>query len=817
MAIGATGRVEDAMEAGRITGIEARAVGIQVAFSPDVDVNNNPSNPVINVRSFGEDPQAVSRMAAAFVTGVQRAGAAATAKHFPGHGDTDTDSHLGLPVIQVARARMDSVELQPFGAAIRAGTAAIMTAHIALPRAYGDSTPATLSPRILQGLLRDTLGFRGLTFTDAMTMDALSKRYGMQESVVRAVEAGNDVLLMPVDVTGAIDAVVSAVTSGRIAPARIDASVRRILSLKLRTGAIANPIVSLDALRDSVATPAHWAIANDIAQRAITLIQDSASLIPVATSASVLLLTYAPDAEIAAGVPFVAEMRAQDRKVRSIRLSPHANPAELDSLATIASLMDRVVVYSYTRTLEGDGRLAIPAQIATFVSRLASTGKLVVVAGGNPYQLRQVPQASTYMVTYGRGDALERAAARAVFGAAPIAGRVPVSLPGFFARGDGLSRGAAAPTAPVVPPERIEALRDSLHAVLDRAVADGAFPGAYVAVGTIDGVLADYGAGQLDIADTTRPSASTIWDLASLTKVIGTTSAMLQLVGQKKVALDSPVVRYLPQWTATGAARVTVRQLMTHSAGLPAWRPLYKEASSADEAVRQLFATGPDTVPGKRFLYSDLGFMLLGKLVERVSGETLAGYDSAHIFAPLAMRDTRYLPPADWRPRIAPTEQDPWRQRKLRGEVHDENAAMIGGVSGHAGLFSSGRDLARFARMYLRGGALDGQRVFDANTVSRFTRAQDTTVSRRALGWETPTGGNSAGHRLSSSAFGHTGFTGTSLWMDPQQGVFVLLLTNRVNPTRQNLKIGRVRTAVADAAIAALGLTARPSAAPGAP
>jgi len=815
MAIGATGRVEDALEAGRITGTEARAIGIHVAFSPDVDVNNNPSNPVINVRSFGEDPQAVSRMAAAFVTGVQQAGAAATAKHFPGHGDTDTDSHLGLPVIQVARSRMDSVELVPFGAAIRAGAAAIMTAHIALPRAYGDSTPATLSPRILQGLLRDTLGFRGTTFTDALTMEALQKTYGMEESVVRAVEAGNDVLLMPLDVTRAIDAVVKAVESGRIAPARIDASVRRILSLKLRTGAIANPIVSLDALRDSVATPAHWAVANSIAQRAITLIQDSASLVPMAKSASVLLLTYAPDAEVAAGVPFATEMRAQNRKVRSIRLSPHANAAELDSLATIASLMDRVVVYSYTRTLEGDGRLAIPAQIAAFVSRLANTGKLVVVAGGNPYQLKQVPQATTYMVTYGRGDALERAAARAIFGAAPISGRVPVSLPGFFTRGDGLSRGGPAPTAPAVPSARIDALRDSLHTVLDRAVADGAFPGAYVAVGTIDGVLAEYGAGQLDVADATRPDASTIWDLASLTKVIGTTSAMLQLVGQRKVALDSPVVRYLPEWTASGAQRVTVRQLMTHSAGLPAWRPLYKEAGSSDEAIRQLFATGPDTIPGKRFLYSDLGFMLLGKLVERVSGEPLAHYDSAHVFAPLGMRDTRYLPPADWRARIAPTEQDPWRQRKLRGEVHDENAAMVGGVSGHAGLFSSGRDLARFARMYLQGGMLDGQPVFDANTVAQFTRAQDTTISRRALGWETPTGGNSAGHRLSPMAFGHTGFTGTSLWMDPQQGVFVLLLTNRVNPTRTNLKIGRVRTTITDAAIVALGLSTGAAQAPG--
>ena len=294
---------------------------------------------------------------------------------------------------------------------------------------------------------------------------------------------------------------------------------------------------------------------------------------------------------------------------------------------------------------------------------------------------------------------------------------------------------------------RAQALRlgDSVRAVLTRAIADSAFPGAYAAVGTADGVIVEYGVGRLDIADGSRPSASTIWDLASLTKVIGTTSAMIQLVGSGRVVLDSPVVRYLPAWKAPGAERITVRHLLSHSSGMPAWRALYKEASTPEEAEQQLFATSPDTLPGVRYVYSDLGFILLGKLVERVSGERLAPFDSAHVFAPLGMTDTRYLPPAALLPRIAPTEQDPWRQRKVRGEVHDENAVRLGGVSGHAGLFSTGQDLARFARMYLGFGRLDGVRVLDSVTVATFTRMQDSTISRRALGWETPTGGNSAG------------------------------------------------------------------------
>lgn len=373
-------------------------------------------------------------------------------------------------------------------------------------------------------------------------------------------------------------------------------------------------------------------------------------------------------------------------------------------------------------------------------------------------------------------------------------------LLGACAWGFGVSR------RPADSPENVRRnaiVLDSMNAVLRRALADGAFPGAYAAVGTARGIVAEVGMGQLDVSDQKRPDEATVWDLASLTKVVGTTTAVMQLVQRGKIALDSPVVRYLPEWTARGTAPITVRNLLTHSAGLPAWRPLYKEATSANDAMRKVFATAPDTVPGVRFLYSDLGFILLGKLVERVSGESLAQYDMTHVFSPLQMRDTRYLPPANWISHIAPTENDPWRQRHLRGEVHDENASMLGGVSGHAGLFASGRDLTRFARMYLNFGALDGTRILDSVTVAMLTRLQDSTVSRRALGWETPTGGNSAGHRMSSSAFGHTGFTGGSLWMEPREGIFVLLLTNRVNPTRENRKIAGVRVDMADAVMAA--------------
>jgi CubicO group peptidase (beta-lactamase class C family) len=339
---------------------------------------------------------------------------------------------------------------------------------------------------------------------------------------------------------------------------------------------------------------------------------------------------------------------------------------------------------------------------------------------------------------------------------------------------------------------------DTVRATLDRAVADSAFPGAYAIVGTHDRILASYGAGHLDWAPSPVPNDSTMWDMASLTKVIAMTSAMMQLVEQGKVELDAPVQRYLPAWTGANKEKVTVRQLLTHSSGLPAWRPLYKEATDAASAAALAYATPLDTLPGIRMVYSDIGGFLMGEIVRVVSGERIDEYFRKYIAVPLKLRESVFLPPAAFLPRIAPTEVDPWRQRHLRGEVHDENASMLGGVSGHAGLFSSARDLARIAQLYLNHGALAGVRIWKPATIVQFTTVQDSAFSNRALGWETPTGNNSAGHLMKRPAFGHTGFTGTSIWIEPAHDVFIVLLTNRVNPTRANTKIGGVRQALAD-------------------
>lgn len=359
-------------------------------------------------------------------------------------------------------------------------------------------------------------------------------------------------------------------------------------------------------------------------------------------------------------------------------------------------------------------------------------------------------------------------------------------------------------------PSRASRLSDTLRILLDAAVRDSAFPGAVAVVGTASGTLATVAAGRLDWGGSAIPNDRTLWDLASLTKVIGTTTAMMQLVRAGKVDVDAPVQRYLPEWTGRNVERVTIRHLLLHTAGLRAHRPLYSETVDPRSAKALVYATPLDTVPGARTVYSDLGIILLGEVIERVTGDRLDAYLRREVFEPLGMHDTMFNPPPGLLERVAPTEIDPWRGRHVRGEVHDENAFRLGGVAPHAGLFSTAHDLARFARMYLNGGTLDSARVLDPSTIALFTRAADPSFSTRALGWDTADGRNSAGRLMSDRAFGHTGFTGTSIWIDPAADTFVILLTNRVNPTRANMRIAAVRRAVADAAMTIMRASAPP-------
>ncbi len=442
MAVGATGDDELAEEMGRVTGLEARALGIHVPFAPVLDVNNNPENPIINIRSFGEDPGVVARLGSAFFQGVQEAGGIATGKHFPGHGDTETDSHLELPIINVDRERLDSVELAPFQAAIDGGIGGIMTAHLYLPALTGESrVPTTLSHEVLTGLLREDMGFDGLIFTDAMDMYAIDRGYRRQEAAVRALEAGADVILMPPNPEAARDGLVTAVEEGRVSEDRLDASVLRLLRAKEDMGLAADRSVQVDRVASQVGIPEHEEVAQEVADRSITLLRNERNLLPLlgTRTARVMSVTYRGSTDLMAGRVFNARLRSRYPRMAVAELNRDSPADSYDGLLERARTSDLVVVSLFVTIVSYSGSVAIPEETSEFIQALAQEEiPHVVVSFGNPYLLSEFPDAQSYLLGWSGAEVSQRAAAKALFGEIEIQGRTPTRIPPFFEIGDGI-------------------------------------------------------------------------------------------------------------------------------------------------------------------------------------------------------------------------------------------------------------------------------------------------------------------------------------------------------------------------------------------
>ena len=442
MAVGATADPQLAYEMGRITAREARGVGIHIPFAPVLDVNNNPDNPIINVRSFGENPEDVADLGAAFVRGVQEHGAIATGKHFPGHGDTETDSHLGLPVIPHSRARMDSVEIFPFRHAIEAGMGAVMTAHISVPSLDGGvGDPATLSSAVLTDLLRDEMEFDGLLFTDAMDMSAISRGFGAEEASVRAIEAGADVILMPPSVERAVEGIAAAVESGRIEASRIDASVRRILETKKQMGLDRDRTVQIDQIGQVVGIPAHTQVAAEIAERSITLLHNGGNLLPLlgTRSARVMSVSFRRTSDVLAGRYFNTRLRQTYPRLTTAGLDVNSGPALYEDLLRQARQQALVILSTYVTAFSQSGSLALPEEVVDFAGQLTEIGvPHIVVSFGNPYLITELPDVRAYMLAWSGSEVSQTAAAQALFGDIEISGRVPTRIPPLYEIGDGI-------------------------------------------------------------------------------------------------------------------------------------------------------------------------------------------------------------------------------------------------------------------------------------------------------------------------------------------------------------------------------------------
>lgn len=808
MAIGATRSEEAAHFTGVVAAREGRALGIHWAFAPVVDVNNNPGNPVINIRSYGEDPAMVGRLIAAFVRGARDGGLLTTAKHFPGHGDTALDSHMQLVTVTADRTRLDAVELLPFRSAVAAGVDAVMTGHIAVPALDATNAPATLSAPMSTDLLRTELGFDGLVVTDAMEMSGVKAAWS-GDAAIRAVRAGADMILLPPDTHIAIQALVRAVREKQLTEERIDQSVLRILAAKERLGLHRKRRVDTRRLPEVVARPEDVAQAMDVARRSITVLKNEGGLLPLRAEQTlkILHLVMSSDArnEFIQGWP-EEELLARKIATQTLALGPEVSPETEAQIVGMVAGYTHVVASAFVRVGAYRGNADMAASHARLLKAVVKSGRpVVLISFGSPYLLRQVPEVPAYLCAYGGPESSQRAAIAAVFGEYPVVGKLPVTIPGLFDHGHGLEIPRHEMTLRRARPEEAgfrPELVAEVDAVMNDALARKAFPGGVAAAGRDGALVLLKPYGRLSYDDgAPAVDEKTIYDLASLTKVIVTTTMAMILVDEGKLDLDKPLSAFLPAFKGGLRDKVTVRHLLTHSGGQPGGVTyLYKELAGKEAYLRYIQAMDPLFEPGTRTVYTDLGEILLGEVLERVAGQDLEAFAKERIFGPLGMKDTGYRPPPALVPRIAPTENDPWRGRVLRGEVHDENAHAFGGVAAHAGLFGTAEDVARFAQMMLNGGVFEHERIVSRETLEKFTRRADLVPgSSRALGWDTPSGNSSAGDLFSPRSFGHTGYTGTSMWMDPERRVFAILLTNRVHPTRENTAIFAVRRAFADA------------------
>ena len=807
MALGATRDASHAYRVGYVTAREARALGVHQLYAPVADVNNNPKNPIINIRSFGGTPALVGTMASAFARGAQRGGTLATVKHFPGHGDTDVDSHINLPVLRFDRTRLDTLELSPFREVLDAGVESVMTGHLALPAlTVSDSVPATLSRPITHDLLRGDLGFDGLVVTDALNMEAVTHTFGVGETAVRVLESGADLILMSTNPHAAHDAIRTAVTNGRLDTTQINNSVRRLLAAKQQLGLHETRQVPLPKTRHQVARRSHEVLSRTIARESVTLLANEDGLLPLTPPEQydALVVTLSDSEYPGTGEAFINRLRDQPaiETLDTRRLDPRSDPTDVNDHLAAASDYDVVIVPSFLRVRAWSGSIGLSDMHHDFLENLVRQDgpPVAFVAFGNPYApTGLVPAPDVILAAYGSGDASQRAAAQALGGAAGTPGRLPVTIPDVAQKGAGISLDPVAPREGL--PESVgmdDARLARLDTLLRSAMLDEAFPGATVAVGRGPAVAKLDARGYFTY-DQKRPvTTDAQYDLASLTKVVATTTAAMLLYESDSLELDASVARYLPEFAQKGKEAVTVRQLLTHSSGLKPYLGPTERGPTRAALLDTIMAQPLTYPPGTESNYSGLNMLTLMRIVETLSGQSFRTFCRTRIFGPLGMHDTGFYTAGSTHDWVVPTTDT--TGTRFQGTVHDPMARDMGGVSGNAGLFSTAPDLARFGYMLAHEGRIDGRQFLAPETIETFTTRADVPNSARALGWDTKSqeGYSSAGDEFSASSFGHTGYTGTSFWVDPTEDLFFVLLTNHVYPDDTDDQISQVRPRAAD-------------------
>ncbi|KEO75508.1 glycoside hydrolase family 3 N-terminal domain-containing protein [Anditalea andensis] len=821
-------------EMGRDIARQCKRLGIHVNFAPVVDINNNANNPVIGFRSFGEDKENVTRKGLAYMKGMQDERVLANAKHFPGHGDTNVDSHYGLPVIHFSKHRLEALELYPFRKLFDQGLGSVMVAHMNIPSL--DTTQnlaSTLSKPIVTDLLKNHMGFEGLVFTDALNMQGVAKYYPPGVVDVKALLAGNDMLLNTMDVKTTIEEIKKAISNREITQEEIDRRVKKVLLAKQWLGMDKmQPIETENLISDL--NSSHSAYLNrQLTEASLTLLRNKDEVIPIKN------LERHRIAALAIGTIEMTDFQKglmRYGEVDTLFLSPNASLNDMEKMKERLKEYSLVIAGVHKLQLRAGNNFGISAEMNLFLKDLIHSKPTVVAVFGNVYSLSKfenLGDAHAVIAAYQETSMTQDVASQLIFGGVGAKGSLPVNINNDFKLGDGLSSvggirlSYTEPEAVGIDAKDLEPIRD----LVEEAISQKAIPGAQVLVAKDGKVIYHHAFGHHTYDQSDEVRLTDLYDLASLTKISTSLAAFMKLKGEGKFDESRTLGEYLPMARGTDKENLLYSDILTHQAGLYAWIPFWKEtvrksgkfkwftfksdssrrfpAKAADglyihrryaDKMYQQILSSPLSEKGK-YVYSDLSFILAPKVIEQLSEQEFTAYLQQNFYAPLGAGTLTFNPyknyPMD---RIVPTEYDSlFRKQLLKGTIHDEGAAMFGGISGHAGLFGNANDLAKLLQMYLNDGTYADHEFIKDKVVSIYSKCVHCeTGNYRSMGFDRPNRpGDPAGNAAAgapASSFGHTGFTGTYGWMDPENGLVYVFLSNRVYPTRENTRLYKLNT-----------------------
>jgi beta-N-acetylhexosaminidase len=808
-----------------------RRLGIHVNFAPDADINNNILNPIIGSRAFSDDRETVLRNSYLYMKGLQDGKVLANAKHFPGHGNTDADSHLALPVIHSDSASLDTTELYPFRALIDSGVGSVMVAHLSVPALDTiPDHPSTLSKKIVTGLLKDKMDFKGIIFTDALNMKGVSACYkpGILDKL--ALLSGNDVLLYSEDVPTALNEIHLAVENCEITQQEIDERVKKVLMLKYWAGLKSfKPIDTTNIFNDLNTGEAKW-LQQSMYEKSVTVLSNADSIIPVRWNDSLRIASVV--------IGDVKNNRFQEKiqDYTPCELYAIEKNEAVDVFESVKKYLvnhDLVILSIHGTTMKADKNFGITEQEEKFIAEILASYPTILVDFGNAYTLTRIQnldKAKAVVLSYEDTPLMHDVTAQVLFGGLKASGKLPIRTTEIFPKNTGVETKGMLRMKYTFPEDAgmNSKTLERIDSIANAAIKAGATPGCQVLVAKDQKVIYNKSFGTHSYADTSAVLNSDLYDIASVSKIAGTALAVMKLFDEGKIDLNKPVSKYLPALKKSNKKSLVIREVLAHQAGLKSWIPFWKQTMNGNVIDEKIYSTTShdnftirvadsvymnesysdsifnwilDSPLGERgkYVYSDLGPILMKELVEKVTGKKLDQYLQENFYRPLGLTHLTYLPKTKFPSQeIIPTENDTaFRKQQLLGDVHDPAAAMMGGVSGNAGIFSDANDLAVLMQMLLNNGTYGGKKFLQPETVDIFTKQQFVqNKNRRGLFFDKPEPDSTKPSPTCTSAslrtFGHQGFTGTCAWVDPQFNLVYIFLSNRVCPDATNEKLGKL-------------------------